>query len=190
MTKDTQKTPVLSNDCFSHATDMLTHDEALALMDKNLRAMTPVVPVPLERAGGQYLARDCTAPGPVPNHDNSAMDGYAVAVADLDSAGPTRLRAGGRIAAGNTAPATHKAHTATRIFTGAPVPDGADAVVMQEDTQSLDDGAIVVPAGVKPGANIRRAGEDLQVGDTIANAGSRMRPQDLAALASVGISEI
>lgn len=190
MTKDTQNAPVLSNDCFSHATDMLTHDEALALMDNNLRAMTPAVPVPLEQAGGRYLARDCTAASPVPNHDNSAMDGYAVAVADLDSAGPTRLSAGGRVAAGNTAPATHKAHTATRIFTGAPVPDGADAVVMQEDTQRLDDGAIVVPAGVKAGANIRRAGEDLQVGDPIATAGARLRPQDLAALASVGISEI
>ncbi|MHA1524989.1 MAG: molybdopterin molybdotransferase MoeA [Alphaproteobacteria bacterium] len=190
MTQKPEAKPVLRNDCFAPGADLLTHDGALALIDQNLTPLTGHQMVPLERAGGHYLARDYAASAPVPACDNSAMDGYAVRVGDLNTESETIMKVGARIAAGDTTANSHQAGTATRIFTGAWLPSGADAVVMQEDVLRRDDGTIAIPAGVKIGANIRRAGEDLAPGDLIAGARARLRPQDLAALASVGTGQV
>lgn len=190
MTDGPQPKAVLRDDCFAHGADLMSHHDALALIDANLSGLTAAQELLLDQAGGRYLARDYAAPTPVPACDNSAMDGYAVRVADLSANDVTTLPVGLRIAAGDASGAAHKPHTATRIFTGARIPDGADAVVMQEDVQRLDDGSVAIPPGVKLGANARRAGEDLKTGDLIAAKRARLRPQELAALASVGIGEV
>lgn len=140
--------------------------------------------VSLAEAQGRVLASDIHAGCDVPSCDNSAMDGYAVRVADLQ--GGKLLPVAGVIYAGD-APGV-LAETAQRIFTGAPVPVGADTVVMQEEVV-LEGGSIVLKSGVVlcAGENIRRAGEDIRCGAKIFSAGHRLRARDVGLLASVGV---
>lgn len=184
--------PALADDCFLHDRDRLRHDEALALLKARIAPLADVEPVPLEAACGRVLAEDIGAPRPVPAFDNAAVDGYAFAHADYLAAGGT-LPVSDRIAAGHPADKPLDAGTAARIFTGAPMPSGADTVAMQEDVALADaDGreTVRIPAGMKPGANRRRAGEDLKAGDVLAAAAQRLRPQDVAAIASTGRPEV
>ena len=140
----------------------------------------------------RVLAEDLHSTIDVPGYDNSAMDGYAVSSDDCQTSG-SELPISQRIAAGQVG-GLLEAGTAARIFTGAPIPEGADAVVMQEMCDPLDNGKgenkVKINTVVKAGANVRRAGEDIASGGTVLKAGKRLRPQELGLLASVGLAEI
>lgn len=138
----------------------------------------------LEDALGRILAEPVTATVNVPPAPNSAMDGYALRSTDLAS-GNQALPISARIQAGD-APAPLKPGTAARIFTGAIIPEGADAVVMQERTTEQD-GQVRIEGSVHAGNNIRRAGEDISIGSCVLEAGTCLRPQHLGLLAAVGV---
>lgn len=143
--------------------------------------------VNLARADGRVLAEDVCAPMDVPPWDNSAMDGYAVQAEEaLEGA---ILDVSQRIPAG-TEPEALQPATAARIFTGAPVPAGANAVIMQENCELLPDGRVRILATVKPGANIRRRGDDIAEGALLVSAGQRLTPLDLGLLAATGVSQL
>jgi len=141
--------------------------------------------VPLLQAAGRVLASDLVSTLAVPPHDNSAMDGYAVRAAEAVAALPVSQR----IPAG-AVPGPLAAGSAARIFTGAPVPPGADAVVMQEQTEQQPDGSVVFTAAVAAGQNIRRRGEDITEGQTVLAAGQRLRDADLGLAASIGAATL
>ncbi len=186
----------LIDDCFVHDRDRLRHDQVIALLRERLHPVVAQVDVPLHHGIGRVLAADCVAPRPIPAHDNAAVDGFAVAHSDLSPTELTRLPISNRLAAGVQQQfPIQEPGTATRIFTGAVMPEGADSVVMQEDCDVEADSAgkpthAIIPPKLKAGANRRRAGEDVEEGDTLLPAGSILRPQDLARLASAGFAEI
>jgi molybdopterin molybdotransferase len=139
-------------------------------------------------ADGRVLAEDVVSQINVPPLDNSSMDGYAVRCADL-AGGHAVLRVAQRIAAGGFGEPL-AAGTAARIFTGAPLPRDADAIVMQEDCEALDDGTVRIRAQPGPGLWIRRAGEDVQQGTVVLPRGTRLSPAGLGLAASVGTSQL
>jgi len=139
-------------------------------------------------ADGRVLVQAAISPLQVPPQDNSAMDGYAVRRADITAAG-VELPVSQRIAAGQSG-APLAAGTAARIFTGAPVPAGADAIVMQEDCETLDDGRVRINAIPAAGQWIRRAGEDITLGAQVLAAGTRLTPAALGLAASMGLAEL
>jgi molybdenum cofactor synthesis domain-containing protein len=147
--------------------------------------------VPLEDALGCVLAATVVAPEPVPPWDNSAMDGYAVRSADVAAAGPesaVTLSVVATVAAGSASPVALGSGQAIRIMTGAPVPEGADAVVMVERTRGGPDAAVVeVLDPVGAGRNVRRAGEDLEAGSEVLAAGTVLGPGHLGVLASANV---
>ncbi|MGJ3263247.1 MAG: molybdopterin molybdotransferase MoeA [Salinarimonas sp.] len=149
--------------------------------------ITDVDLLPLGRAGGRVLARAVQARLSSPAFDRSAMDGYAVRAGDGLEAG-VRLSVMGRIAAGARGTRLGKAEAA-RIFTGAPIPPGADAVVMQEDVRR-EAGAILLDRPLRAGANVRRAGEDVVFGDRLAAAGVRIDARLIALLAAQGVDTV
>ncbi|OGA31291.1 MAG: molybdopterin molybdenumtransferase MoeA [Betaproteobacteria bacterium RIFCSPLOWO2_02_FULL_68_150] len=163
---------------------LLSVDEALARLLDGATAVPDLEQVPALEATGRVLAQAQVSALEVPPMDNSAMDGYALRLADLTAPG-MRLKVKQRIAAGSVgvplAPGT-----AARIFTGAPVPPGADAVVMQEFC-AADGEQVVVNRVPQPGEWIRLAGSDIRAGSQILSAGIRLRPQDTGLAASVGI---
>jgi molybdopterin molybdotransferase len=179
----------LLGDCFAHDRDRLSHADALGLIAERTPLVAATERIALADAAGRYAAALVRATRPVPAHDNAAVDGYALAAADLSDAAPTTLQVAMRLAAGTAAPGRLAGGAAARIFTGAPVPDGADTVVMQEDVETVAAGQVRVPTGVRAGANVRLAGEDARPGQTLVAAGQRLRPQDIAALASQGLAE-
>lgn len=136
---------------------------------------------------GRVLAEPLISPIDVPAWDNSAMDGYAVSHRDLPPRGG-RLRIARRIPAGAAAGSLEPG-TAARIFTGAPVPEGCDTVVIQEVCEASD-GWVRIPLDCKPGANIRRAGEDIRAGAELIGRGTRLAPQHLGLAASVGAARL
>ena len=141
-------------------------------------------------ADGRVLAQDVVSGLHVPPQDNSSMDGYALRCADVPQAGVV-LQVTQRIPAGSAGRAL-EALGAARIFTGAPIPPGADAVVMQEDCTALDDGTGVVRINTvpQPGQWIRRAGEDVATGSTVLSKGERLMPAALGLAASVGMDSL
>ena len=162
----------LSDDCFAFGGELMTTGEALDLLAERLEIVVEPEPVALRRALGRILAADVVADRSVPPLDNAAVDGYAVCFGDLDSGGETRLPVTGRVAAGQALDRTPAHGEAIRIFTGAPMPDGMDTVLMQEDCRR--DGAdVVIPPGIRLGANRRRAGEDIESGSVILRTGRR-----------------
>jgi molybdopterin molybdotransferase len=179
----------LSNDCFAFGGPLLSVDDARALIMERLRPVTAVETIVLAEAHGRVLAEPIIAPIDLPPFDNSAVDGYAVRHADL-SAGPTVLPVVGRVAAGSSAAGVDDAPHAVRIFTGAPMPDGLDTVFMQEDVETRPGGVVVLPAGLKRGANRRLKGEDLARGAVALEAGRRITPRELALLAALGQAEL
>ena len=136
----------------------------------------------------RVLAQDVLAPLDVPPADNSSMDGYAVRAADVPQAG-TALPVSQRLPAGVVGPAL-QAGTAARIFTGAQVPEGADAIVMQEQCTLLEGGAVRVDTVPQRGQWIRRRGEDIALGARVLAAGTRLTPQALGLAASVGCATL
>ncbi len=179
----------LSDDCFAGAGELMPLDEALKLIRARLEVAVAPETVPLADACGRVLASDLTAAMAVPPHDNSAVDGYAFRFADLAAGEETRLAVIGRAAAGHPFEEALPARAAVRIFTGAPMPEGADTVVMQEDVD-VDGDVVIVPHGLKAGANRRKAGEDIAPGDGLLKTGRRLTPQDVGLAASVGAARL
>jgi molybdopterin molybdotransferase len=167
---------------------MLSVDEAR----ERVRAVALAHPmsnerVPLEECSGRLLADNIRAPFDVPGYVNSAMDGFAVRGADLSADGETRLRLSGEILAGGTQIPVVEAGACVRITTGAPVPAGADTVVMKENTRVEGDCVVIAP-GTAHGANVRPAGEDYASGDAALSRGDVLSPSRIAVLASFGFT--
>ncbi len=179
----------LKDDCFSAGDGLMPLAEGIALLVGRLSPVTGVEAVAIREAQGRVLAADVVARRDVPPHDNSAVDGFAVFFDDLDGDGETRLRVTGRAVAGHPLRAPARRREALRIFTGAPMPDGADTVFMQEDCR-IDGDHVILPPGLKRGANRRFKGEDVKKGSTIIKRGKLLRPQEVGLAASVGCSEL
>ena len=178
----------LTDDCFAFGTKPMRIEEAVALIAERFPVIAGTETVPLGLADGRIAAEDVFAGHDLPPFANAAVDGYAVRFADLNPESESVLPVGGRLPAGAAAGAI-PAGTAIRIFTGAPMPPGADTVFMQEDVRREGD-RVVLPPGLKPGANARPAGEDLEKGSLAIPAGQRLRPQDLALAAATGHARI
>jgi molybdopterin molybdotransferase len=170
---------------------VISLDEARAHVLERVAPLHPS-PVPLAEAHGCVLAEPVRAPEDVPPFANTAMDGYAVRA--LDTAGataatPVRLPVVAEVAAGHPAERALQPGEAMRIFTGAPVPAGADAVVQVERTERLDGGtAVAIHAEVVPGTHLRGAGDDLRAGDDVFTAGELLSAAHVGVLASVGVT--
>jgi molybdopterin molybdotransferase len=180
----------LSDDCFAFGGPMMSVDEAVGIIAARVAAVKEAETVSLTAADGRVLAADVAAPLPLPPFTNSAVDGYAVRSADLPGSGEGVFPVRGRVQAGSSADAPLAAGQAMRIFTGAPMPVGADTVFMQEDVRVDATGDVVLPAGLKAGANVRPAGEDVPEGAVALRAGRRLRPQDVALAAAFGLTEL
>jgi molybdopterin molybdotransferase len=180
----------LSDDCFAFGGPMMSVDEAVAIIAARVTAVQDIVTVDLRNADGRVLAAGISAPLPLPPFTNSAVDGYAVRSGDLPLASEQSFPVAGRIQAGASAQGPIKPGHAMRIFTGAPMPEGADTVFMQEDVRIDTAGKVVLPAGLKPGANVRPAGEDIAAGAPALPAGQRLRPQDVALAAAFGLTHV
>lgn len=190
MTKDTCYTDVQANP----VPGLMTVDDALALILSKAIPATDIEDLHISHALGRVLARPQISTLNVPPTDNSAMDGYALASADVSTDGDTRLPISQRIAAGQ-ASQTLIPGTAARIFTGAPIPLGADCVVMQEHCRVESDTVIIRhprmdKCRLHAGKNIRNCGEDVTAGVTILDAGIKLRPQDLGLAASIGVAQL
>jgi molybdopterin molybdotransferase len=166
---------------------MLSVREALTQLLDAARPVEGVETVPTLEGNGRVLAQDMLATIDVPSADNTQMDGYAVRAADCES-GSATLRVAQRIPAG-TVGAFLEPGTAARIFTGALIPPGADAVVMQEQCEAVGD-SVTVRHVPRAGEWIRRTGEDVSKGSVILPAGTRLRSQELGLAASVGLAEL
>jgi molybdopterin molybdotransferase len=163
---------------------LLSVDEALATLLAKARAVGEVEEVPALEATGRVLARAQRSTLDVPPMDNSAMDGYAIRLSDL----PGKLKVAQKIMAGSVGSPLEPG-TAARIFTGAPIPKGADAVVMQEFCEAEGD-SVRVKKTPAPGEWIRRTASDIAKGGEILPAGKRLLPQDTGLAASVGIGTL
>jgi molybdopterin molybdotransferase len=179
----------LLDDCFLHDKERWKHADAIACFKDRVVPVAGTEIIPIADAVGRCIAGAITASAPVPAHTNSAVDGYAFSSRDYDPQSGTTLALAGRAAAGHPLDQPSASGTAIRIFTGAVMPVGCDTVVMQEDVRT-DGERVTVPAGLKPGANVRKAGEDVALGDDLFQTGQIVRPQDLAALASIGAASI
>lgn len=170
---------------------MISVEEA---KERILSSVAPLAPVrvPLPEAWGRYVAESISAPIDLPVFDNSAMDGYAVRSADLRAASessPIELRLIGRIGAGERFSQTVTNGTCVRIFTGSVLPDGADAVIMQEDV-TVKGGSICFVEPAKPFANVRLCGEDVRKGTVLAEPGDRMTATRSGLLGAAGVDHL
>lgn len=177
----------LTDDCFAHGGALLSVEDAAALVVARVPVLEGEEDVALAHARGRVLARDLHAPQPLPPFFNSAVDGYAFRHADLRPEQETLLRLEGRVAAGQEAGAALAPGTALRILTGAPMPPGADTVMMQEDAR-LEAGTLRLPPGLKQGANCRPAGEDVAQGELALPAGTRLGPAEIGLAAALGFA--
>jgi len=178
-----------NDDCFQADQDMVPYLEGLEILKQHTHTVVGTQIVTLPNALGRTLAENIQAPLSVPPHDNSAVDGYGIAFADLNENGDTRLLVTARIAAGHPLNRAAQAGEAVQIFTGGAMPLGMDTVIMQEDIV-IDGDHIVIPAGIKPGTNRRFAGEDIQDGDIIIQAHTLMRAQEIGLVASIGLGQV
>ncbi|WP_134562436.1 molybdopterin molybdotransferase MoeA, partial [Pseudomonas aeruginosa] len=154
-----------------------------------LAAQTPIdtcEQVPLEQAGGRVLAVDLLAGLDLPPWPNSAMDGYALRLADWNG---EPLPVSQKIFAGQ-APEPLQAGTCARIFTGAPLPEGADLVEMQENAEALDDGRVRFTQPLRAGQHVRPRGQEIRQGDLVLPAGTRLRSIELGLAASLGCATL
>ncbi|HJR69006.1 MAG TPA: gephyrin-like molybdotransferase Glp [Gammaproteobacteria bacterium] len=181
----------LSQDCFASGAKILSVDDAVAAIVARFSPVDGVETAALPAADGRVLAENLIATLQLPPFTNSAVDGYAVRGEDVPSAEPRLFRVAGRLPAGGAAAALPiAAGEAIRIFTGAPLPPGTDTVYMQEDARADDAGGVLLPPGLKRGANVRPAGEDIAAGSVIVPAGRWLRPQDVAVAAAMGLTEL
>lgn len=181
-----------AGDCYGAERGLLPVAEAMARLAALLADRPPLEAetLPLAAARDRILASPLASPRNVPAFDNAAVDGWAFAGASLAAAGPTRLPiVPGRAAAGH--PFAHPLPTghAVQALTGAPLPEGADTVAMWEECR-VEGATVVVPAGLRAGANRRRAGEDVQAGAVVLEAGTVLHPQHLGVAAELGLAEL
>ena len=167
---------------------LLSLDDALPQLLAQAHALSALQTVSTFEADGRVLAQDVVSALQVPPQDNSSMDGYAVRAADCAQAGAL-LRVTQRIPAGTHGTQLH-AGEAARIFTGASIPPGADAVVMQEDCEALEGDQVQVNKAVPAGQWIRRSGEDVTRGATVLSKGTRLTPAELGLAASIGLAQL
>jgi len=165
---------------------LLPVDVALARIAEAITPISDIEWVPVRGALSRILAEDVISPVDVPNHTNSAMDGYALAASDLLAAD---LKVIGTAWAGSAYAGPVGSGECVRIMTGAVIPDRCDTVVMQEQAERIDD-RIRLAAGQKPGQHVRRAGEDLAAGEIALVRGRCLLPSDLGMVASLGIAEL
>ena len=179
----------LTDDCFAFSGPLLPIAEMERLIAERVTPVAEIEEVGLATALGRVVAADVVATEDLPPFDNSAVDGFAVRHADLASDRDTRLTIVDRAMAGHGAVHALGAGQAIRIFTGAPMPSGADTVFMQEDCRVEAD-AVVVPPGLERGANSRSAGEDVRAGAVMLPAGRRLTAPDLALAAALGATRL
>ena len=186
-------TTKLADDCFVLDKDRLPHHEALAILQARVHPVVGIENVLVADAAGRFLAETIVSPRPIPAHDNAAVDGYAFAHSSYDKANGARLRIAGEASAGHPLQSDPPLDHAVQIFTGAVMPQGLDTVAMQENV-SLEGEAgrrwALIPPGLKQGANRRLAGEDTETGGVLVNAGTRLRPQDVASAAATGLDRL
>jgi molybdopterin molybdotransferase len=176
----------LASDCFAFGGKRIPVRAALDLLEARTAPVAAAESVKLVQAVGRCLAEDLVSPRDVPAFDNTAVDGYAFAHADgMREAGVRLALVPGRAAAGHPFMGTLPSGTALRVLTGAVMPAGADTVALQEAVEVTGD-AVVVPAGLKRGANRRLAGEDVRAGQAVLQAGTRLRPQEVGLAAELG----
>ena len=176
----------MSEDCCS-SPSLISVDDAITRILEPVSAVEQLEVVDIENALGRVLAEDVCSSINVPGYDNSAMDGYAVRSADCVEPG-SQLLVAQRIPAGQVG-SPLEVGTAARIFTGAPIPANADAVVMQEHCDQEGD-QVTINKPVKMAQHIRRAGEDISQGSVVLKVGHQLRPQELGLLASVGLAKV
>jgi len=165
---------------------VISVDQALKKLLENVRPICNIETIAIEDASLRVLAKPVISPVNVPPADNSSMDGYAVITSDIKT--DTTYQIGQRIAAGHQ-PKPHIAGTATRIFTGAEIPNGADAVIIQENAQCTDNSVTFTTSASKDD-NIRKKGQDVLLGSEILSPGIRLRPQEIGLIASCGIQKV
>lgn len=168
--------------------ELLPVDKAIGRILKTASAVTETEALSLDDVSQRVLAQDIIAGVNVPPADNSAMDGYAINTHDLSSANTTTFLISQRITAG-ISPKPLTTGTTARIFTGAEIPQGANAVIMQEHCEQKGE-QVICPSNVKPDNNIRKQGQDINQGDTILKQGKCLKPQDIGLLASIGLAEV
>lgn len=169
--------------------DSMPVDKARRFIRAYLTPVSTHERIHLRASLGRILAEDILSPCNVPNHDNSAMDGYAINSVDIPTEGAATLRIAGTAYAGNAFDGAVTPGKCVRIMTGAVMPQGADTVVMQEHVKAEGDRISFGP-GARPGQNRRLAGEDLKLGQIVLSTGHMMRPADLGLIASLGIGEV
>ena len=181
----------LSQDCFASGAQILSVEDAVAAITARFSPVDGEESVALTNADGRVLAHDLVATLQLPPFTNSAVDGYAVRGDDLPTDEARLFRVAGRLQAGSAANGPPVAPgEAIRIFTGAPMPEGADTVFMQEDVRVDETGRALLPPGLKVGANVRPAGEDITLGRVVLPANRLLRPQDVAVAAAMGLTEM
>ncbi len=181
----------MPTDCFAPTAGLMRHGEAVGLLKERIAPIGRSEAVELAAAGGRVLAEEVVAPHDVPRHTNSAVDGYAFSSSAYSASNGTTFPLAGRAAAGHPLKIEPGAGTAVRILTGAVMPDSLDSVAMQENVKVSDDeSSVQIPGGSKAGANVRNAGEDVRAGQVLFSSGHILRPQDLAALASIGCGSV
>jgi molybdopterin molybdotransferase len=179
----------LTDDCFAFSGPLLPIADMERLIIERVTPVAEVEQIPLSGALGRVVAADIAAVDDLPPFDNSAVDGFAVRHADLSVDGDTRLVIAERVMAGHAAAHPLARDEAIRIFTGAPMPAGADTVFMQEDCR-VEGNAVIVPPGLERGANSRFAGEDLRKGAIMLPAGRKLGTADVALAAAQGLTQL
>jgi molybdopterin molybdotransferase len=164
-------------------------DQAIRLIREAIRPVEDIAQVSLAASCARVLAQDLIAPRDIPEHDNAAMDGYAIRASDVEQSGGVGLRVAGRATAGHPYVGPVDPGCAVRVMTGAVIPPGADTVVQQELAE-LRDGQLYLPLDIPGGANLRRRGEDLRAGSLALAAGRRLRPIDLGLIATLGTATV
>jgi len=180
--------PDESNDNCDNKQSLIAVDQALELLLNKSTLIEETETIELIHAGGRTLAEDVRSTLQVPPLDNSAMDGYAIRSSDFATSREVCLPISQRICAGEVGTELDS-NTVARIFTGAAIPEGADAVIMQERCE-IDDNKMLSSGPISAGTNVRKAGEDIATGDTILKAGNKLRPQDLGLASSVGANQL
>lgn len=175
----------LSDDCFAFGGELMSVEEAQALLLARVPPLAGEDAVPLAAARGRVLAQALVAPVPLPPFFNAAVDGWAFRHDDLAEGAMTRLEEAGRVAAGHVPVRPLASGEAVRVFTGAPMPGGSDTCVMQEDVRRQGT-SILVPPGLRRGANARPAGEDVAEGAVALAAGRRLGPAEIGLAAALG----
>ena len=180
-----------NTDCYATERKLTSLDDAIAVARAKTTPVSGVVQMDTLYAAGRVLAADIVSPLPLPPFDQSAMDGYAACVPVGGALVGTRFSLRGRLAAGDDSSGKPGLNVgeAYRVFTGAPLPIGANAVIMQEHC-TADDEAVVINAALQVGDNIRGAGEDIKSQQHVLSAGSKLDPRHVAVLSAMGLAKV